>query len=301
MSLLEIQNDPDYVNANAATKQAIFDAYSKDDPDYTGANPATQNAIRESFGLSTSTPTVEPSVSVAPQAARAGLEIAKLAPEAASAGYNMAKQGAGMAKDFVMNRPIQTTLADVAGLATHGVPYGMAKNAIMGEGMRPMEAVAKAKDFLMGSAQGDMFKSGGGALSRMGSGLASGARAVGGAVAQGAVAPESAFLMPYQMAAYEQEKIRQNPSAPEYKTNPYAQTVRGEAATQGQAGAMNARNAVATMPFGNVTPQERAILEQDQRDRQQRQAKAVLAQPPTAQNFIARSKAMADLYGGVGK
>lgn len=55
MSLLEIQNDPDYVNANAATKQAIFDAYSKDDPDYTGANPATQNAIRESFGLSKST------------------------------------------------------------------------------------------------------------------------------------------------------------------------------------------------------------------------------------------------------
>lgn len=262
---------------------------------------------------SRTTPAAEPSVSVAPQAVRAGMAIA---PEAVSGGYNMAKQGAGMAKDFVMSRPLATTAADVAGLATHGVPYGMAKNAIMGEGMRPMEAVAKAKDFLMGSSQGDMFKSGGGALSRMGSGLASGARAVGGAVAQGVVAPESAFLMPYQMAAYEQERIRQNPNEPlvnntlitgtpqvvdTLKTNPYAQTVRGEAATQGQAGAMNARNAVANMPFGNVTANERARLEQDQRDRQQRQAKAVLAQPPTAQNFIARSKAMADLYGGVGK
>jgi hypothetical protein len=108
------------------------------------------------------------------------------------------------------------------------------------------------------------------------------------------------------MAAYEQEKIRQNPSAPGLETNPYAQTVRGEAVTQGQAGAMNARNAVANMPFGNVTPEERMILEQDQRDRQQRQARqaqarATLAQPPTAQNFIARSQAMADLYGGVGQ
>jgi len=42
---------------------------------------------------------------------------------------------------------------------------------------------------------------------------------------------------------------------------------------------------------------------QQERAKQQRQAQAqaVLAQPPTAQNFIARSKAMAELYGDVGK
>ena len=30
MGLLDIQNDPDYLNANEATKRAIFDEYSKD-------------------------------------------------------------------------------------------------------------------------------------------------------------------------------------------------------------------------------------------------------------------------------
>ena len=95
-------------------------------------------------------------------------------------------------------------------------------------------------------------------------------RGVGTAVA----APESAFLMPYNMAAYEQEKIRANPSAPGLQYNPYAQTVRGEAATQGQAGAANQMRAVANMPFGNVNPQERAILEEDARMRQNIRKKA---------------------------
>lgn len=93
--------------------------------------------------------------------------------------------------------------------------------------------------------------------------LAQGARNLGGALVQGAVAPESLFMLPYQMAAYEQEKIRQNPNAPGLENNPYAQTVRGEYATQGQAGAANARRAVVNAPFGNVTPAERAILEED--------------------------------------
>ena len=95
-------------------------------------------------------------------------------------------------------------------------------------------------------------------------------RGVGTAVA----APESAFLMPYNMAAYEQEKIRANPSAPGLQYNPYAQTVRGEAATQGQAGAANQMRTVANMPFGNVNPQERAILEEDARMRQNIRKKA---------------------------
>jgi hypothetical protein len=93
--------------------------------------------------------------------------------------------------------------------------------------------------------------------------LKAGARGVGGAL----VAPESAFLMPYNMAAYEQAKIRANPTAPGLEYNPYAQTVRGEAATQGRAGAANQMRAVANMPFGGVTPQERAMLEQDQQMR----------------------------------
>lgn len=86
-----------------------------------------------------------------------------------------------------------------------------------------------------------------------------------GAIGSSITAPENAFMMPYNMAAYEQEKIRANPTAPQYQNNPYAQTVRGEAATQGRAGSANQMKAVANMPFGGVTPQERAMLEEDMR------------------------------------
>jgi hypothetical protein len=65
------------------------------------------------------------------------------------------------------------------------------------------------------------------------------------------------------MAAYEQEKIRANPTAPEYANNPYAQMYRGEYATQGQAGAANRREAIRNMPYGNVTAEEKAILDAD--------------------------------------
>lgn len=49
--LASILNDPNYVNANEATKRAIFDKYSAQDPNFTKANAATQNAIRQKFGV----------------------------------------------------------------------------------------------------------------------------------------------------------------------------------------------------------------------------------------------------------
>lgn len=49
--LSSILTDPNYVNANEATKRAIFDRYSTQDPNYTGANAATQEAIRVKFGV----------------------------------------------------------------------------------------------------------------------------------------------------------------------------------------------------------------------------------------------------------
>lgn len=50
-SLADIINDPNYVNANAATKKAIFDKYAPLDSNYTRANAATQEAIRVKFGV----------------------------------------------------------------------------------------------------------------------------------------------------------------------------------------------------------------------------------------------------------
>ena len=54
--LSSILNDPNYVNANAATKAAIFDKFSAQDKNFTGANPETQQAIRIKFGLDVTPP-----------------------------------------------------------------------------------------------------------------------------------------------------------------------------------------------------------------------------------------------------
>jgi hypothetical protein len=50
--LQDILSDPNYVNANAATKAAIFDKFAPLDNNYINANPETQSAIRAKFGLS---------------------------------------------------------------------------------------------------------------------------------------------------------------------------------------------------------------------------------------------------------
>jgi hypothetical protein len=50
-NLSSILNDPNYVNANAETKAAIFDKFSAQDKNFTGANPETQQAIRVKFGI----------------------------------------------------------------------------------------------------------------------------------------------------------------------------------------------------------------------------------------------------------
>ena len=49
--LAAILKDPNYVNANPATKQAIFDKFAPQDPNFANANSETQLAIRSKFGL----------------------------------------------------------------------------------------------------------------------------------------------------------------------------------------------------------------------------------------------------------
>lgn len=50
-SLRDVLDDPNYVNANAATKAAIFDRWAPKDENYAKANDATKAAIRERFGI----------------------------------------------------------------------------------------------------------------------------------------------------------------------------------------------------------------------------------------------------------
>ena len=93
-------------------------------------------------------------------------------------------------------------------------------------------------------------------------------RGVGSAL----TAPESLLSLPYAAAAYEQGKIRENPNAPEYANNPYAQQYRGEAPTQGAAGAMNQRRAVVGQQYGGLSAEDQARLEDDQAKRMIRYA-----------------------------
>lgn len=47
----QILNDPDFINANSATKQAIFARHVENHPEYTSANDVTKAAIRTRFGF----------------------------------------------------------------------------------------------------------------------------------------------------------------------------------------------------------------------------------------------------------
>jgi hypothetical protein len=105
-------------------------------------------------------------------------------------------------------------------------------------------------------------------------GVGGAARGIGSALTAPLTAPENLFTLPYTMSAYEQEKIRQNPNAAGLESNPYAQTVRGEAKTQGSAGEANRMKATAEMPYGNVTPEEKRLLDEDRMMRQNIRKKA---------------------------
>lgn len=107
-SLAEILQDPNYVNANAETKLAIFDKYSVSDPNYSGANEATKQAIRQKFGIAT--PLTQP----------------QAAPE-----QPMMQQAIGMV------RPTVEALGGVGGaaLGTPLGPLGMVGGAGLGYGI----------------------------------------------------------------------------------------------------------------------------------------------------------------------
>jgi hypothetical protein len=63
-TLAEVLKDPNYVNANAATKAAIFNKYAPLDPNFANANEATQTAIKSKYGVEM--PTLETPKAPAP-------------------------------------------------------------------------------------------------------------------------------------------------------------------------------------------------------------------------------------------
>jgi hypothetical protein len=200
---------------------------------------ATGAAIKGAFGsperLATSS--VGPYGPVKPTVTPAG-PISRVAGEVADLAKIAGKISPSMINEQVIQKPL-TFLSQVPGAFAERYLGSANMNKTFGE-------MAKgAGQALMNPANYKNIATGAGAM---------------------ALAPENMLAAPYQMAAYEQEKIRANPNAPEYATTPYAQQYRGEYATQGQAGAANRRSAVAGQQYGGLTAEERRILEQDQID-----------------------------------
>ena len=172
--LAEILTDPNYVNANAATKAAIFEKYSAQDPNYTSANPATQQAIRQKFGLESVRLAESEGVpgprGVAPAWAKeyprlyeAAVTARQLAgPTVEMLGGALGGIGGAAAGTFGAG-PVGTAVGGVTGA---GLGYGTAKQALrnvdIALGLQAPETLTEeAKKALGGVVEGATYEVGG--------------------------------------------------------------------------------------------------------------------------------------------
>jgi len=169
-----------------------------------------------------------------------------------------------------------TPITSFTGAVTH--PLATAVNVAKGiESLAPMVEETVTHGPVSHTAQRAMT---------LGEGVLASGRNIGAALAS----PESAFAMPYNMAAYEQAKIRANPNAPEYKNNPYAMQIRGQSPTQEIAARQNmaqrANLAGMTTPNNPApgTPEFSAMQ---------------AAQPPSSSNFMQRMSELAKQYSPI--
>jgi len=156
--LQDILSDPSYVNANAATKAAIFDKFAPLDSNYANANPETQGAIRAKFGLSA--PVVAP---VEETRANVGAEVpawAKEYPKLYSAAVK-ARQIAGPSVEMLggmvggvvgagagtLASPTVVINPVTGGVAGSALGYGIAKEGLeaadVALGLRPSQTIAQ--------------------------------------------------------------------------------------------------------------------------------------------------------------
>ena len=92
----EILKNPDYINANLATKQAIFDKHIASDPAFANANDATKGAILGRFGLTPAA--AAPTAPAAPMTKTQQIDAAIKSPGFAQRQINdtLAAGGAGL-------------------------------------------------------------------------------------------------------------------------------------------------------------------------------------------------------------
>lgn len=156
--LQDILSDPSYVNANAATKAAIFDKFAPLDSNYANANPETQGAIRAKFGLSApvAAPVEETRANVGAEAPAWAKEYPKLYSAAVKArqiagpsvemlgGVIGGTIGAGagtLASPTLVINPV------TGGVAGSALGYGIAKEGLeaadVALGLRPSQTIAQ--------------------------------------------------------------------------------------------------------------------------------------------------------------
>jgi hypothetical protein len=177
-TLASILNDPNYVNANEATKKAIFDKFSAQDTNFTSANPATQDAIRQRFGVSSAAAAPELPESLRPRTIEAetpgprqeltrGQQVYQaarpfVAPLVEAGGAIAGGLLGGTAGTFGAG-PVGTVTGGVAGA---GLGYGIAKEGLemadVAMGIKPRrQGMAQVAEPVRNVLEGATFEAGG--------------------------------------------------------------------------------------------------------------------------------------------
>jgi hypothetical protein len=169
--LAAVLTDPNFVNANAATKQAIFDKWAPQDPNFANANPATQQAIKQKFGLGApELPTaLQPSMR-----ADTGMPVERKPPttyERVREFITPTVEMLGAAGGGLIGAGAGTMVAPGVGTATGavggaGLGYGMAKEAlnladIYIGGKAPRQGAAQVTEPVRNVLEGATFEAGG--------------------------------------------------------------------------------------------------------------------------------------------
>lgn len=148
-TLLEIKQNPSFINANAETKKAIFEKWAPQDPMYTKANQETQAAIRQKLGVEVEVPKPRADAIPAPREERSLVGQAT----------DLYKRGMGAIGEFAQEaagRQARSMVGGLAGAAT--IPeylmstVGLAEKGATERGLREMTGIPEG-DFYFGAGK----------------------------------------------------------------------------------------------------------------------------------------------------
>lgn len=164
--LATILTDPNYVNANDATKAAIFLKYAPQDPNYINANEATKQAIHQKFGVQGVAKQINESISAAMGSSEpSGIPEPRKEPnmyETVRPYLAPTVEALGAAGGAVLGTP----LGPFGTVSGAGLGYGMAKEALnladiyMG-GKAPRQGAEAITEPVKNVLEGATFETGG--------------------------------------------------------------------------------------------------------------------------------------------